>query len=656
MKKLKAITCSVFLAAIVHTLAAQSFNFSTAKTWAAQPTLHKINPQYDSFSAVGILDERLIEYRTEKTEIFIYTYTHRIAHVVNDKGIEMFNKIYIPAYRNTEISDIKARAVLPNGKVIEVDNSRIKETEEDGDLYKIFAVDGLEKGAEVEYTFTSKRNLSIFGSEVFQRSNIPYQQARFLLATPAHLKFDAKGYNGFKVSKDSVIDEERIIAGYSENVGELEDEKYAFTNPFLQRVDYKLSYNLSTGEAVRLYTWKDFAKQAYTVYTSRTPKEDKALEGFIKKINISEGSDPLRILAVEDYIKTNINIDRELIAEDADNLEYIIKNKAANDEGITRLFAGVFEKAGIQFQLVFASDRTSFGLDNELENWNRASDIIIYFPATEKYISPLSTELRYPYIPYQLAATRGLFLKGTTIGALTTAIGIWNTIKMEPFEEHAHNMESTVEFNAGNDTLIIKSRQVLKGYGATNYRPIYTFLPKDRQEEISKEIVRSVAGNENISNIEVENKALTDYFSNKPLVISADIKSTELLERAGNKILLKIGEIIGPQVEMYQEKPRVLPVQLPYPHVLNRTIIVKIPEGYTIKNPGDININIVHTENGVSSMGFASSYTLQGSTLTIQVNETYRDASYPLAQFEDFKKVINASADFNKVVLVLEKK
>ncbi len=36
--------------------------------------------------------------------------------------------------------------------------------------------------------------------------------------------------------------------------------------------------------------------------------------------------------------------------------------------------------------------------------------------------------------------------------------------------------------------------------------------------------------------------------------------------------------------------------------------------------------------------------------------ETYHEIKYPLGLFETFKKVINAAADFNKVVLVLEKK
>ncbi|MEI9957560.1 MAG: hypothetical protein WDM90_14975 [Ferruginibacter sp.] len=47
----------------------------------------------------------------------------------------------------------------------------------------------------------------------------------------------------------------------------------------------------------------------------------------------------------------------------------------------------------------------------------------------------------------------------------------------------------------------------------------------------------------------------------KPLTIEADITTADLLEVAGKKILVKLGEVIGPQEEMYQEKARQLPLQ-----------------------------------------------------------------------------------------------
>ena len=107
---------------------------------------------------------------------------------------------------------------------------------------------------------------------------------------------------------------------------------------------------------------------------------------------------------------------------------------------------------------------------------------------------------------------------------------------------------------------------------------------------------------------------------------------------------------------MYQEKPRQMPAELSFPHVLDRVITLHIPEGYIVKNADDINLNVTHTNNGEITMGFVSSYTQTGNIITVTVNETYKEINYPLDQFEEFKNVINASADFNKIVLVLEHK
>jgi hypothetical protein len=154
----------------------------------------------------------------------------------------------------------------------------------------------------------------------------------------------------------------------------------------------------------------------------------------------------------------------------------------------------------------------------------------------------------------------------------------------------------------------------------------------------------------------VENQDFESYNENKPFILSAVVKASELMERAGNKLIIKIGDIIGPQVEMYQEKPRQFPMEIDYPHVLERHIRFTIPEGYGIKNPDDIKISHVVTENGQNTVGFTSSYTIEGNTLSIHIMEEYRKTTYPLSQFDEFRKVINAAADFNKVVLVLEKK
>lgn len=653
---IKVFVTSIFAVASII-VSAQDFNYSIDKRWNDRPTLHEIKRPYGSASAAGYLDERIIEYFNEKDDVFISDYNHCIIKLTNHNGIERFNKMYIPMYEGSTIQTIRARTILPNGKVIILDTATIKDITEDGQHYKLFAFEGLEPGCEIEYAYAIKRPLSLFGSEIFQRTSMPYLHARFLLITPGYLKFEAKGYNGFAVSKDSLIDEKRIITGYSDDIYEIDDVKYAQPEPYLQRVDYKLSYNLDKSASVRLYTWKEYAKKAYEYYTTLTIKDQKALDAFVSKMKPVQGiSDAQKILAIEDYVKTNISIDKDAIGEGVGNVEWIIKNKTANVDGAIRLFAGIFDKLGINYEIVFPGTRTGYSIDKELENWNRINDVVFYFPSTGKYISPQRPDLRYPYIPYESTLTSGLFLQGTVIGDYKTAIGNFRNIPIEPFDQHAHNLEADIHFNEDLDTAVLQMSQVFKGYGAAGYRPIYIFLTPDKQEEASREIIRSFAGSDDISNIKIENTLLTDYFDNKPLIISAHVKSSELIERAGNKMLFKLGVVIGPQEQMYQEKPRQLPVELPYPHVLNRTIVLHIPAGYKVKNPDDINISVEHKENDIVTMGFVSSYTQTDSTITISINETYREIIYPLSQFEEFKKVINASADFNKVVLVLEKK
>jgi len=107
---------------------------------------------------------------------------------------------------------------------------------------------------------------------------------------------------------------------------------------------------------------------------------------------------------------------------------------------------------------------------------------------------------------------------------------------------------------------------------------------------------------------------------------------------------------------MYQDKPRQFPMEIDFPHVLERKIKFTIPDGYIVKNADDLTIDHVYKDNGQVTMGFFSSYKMEGNTLTVSIMEEYRKTYYPLSLYEEFRKIINAAADFNKVALVLEKK
>ena len=60
------------------------------------------------------------------------------------------------------------------------------------------------------------------------------------------------------------------------------------------------------------------------------------------------------------------------------------------------------------------------------------------------------------------------------------------------------------------------------------------------------------------------------------------------------------------------------------------------------------------SKDGRNTMEFTSSYELNGDSLKVTCHEYYDEISVPLERYEEFRTVINAAADFNKITLVFE--
>jgi hypothetical protein len=303
---------------------------------------------------------------------------------------------------------------------------------------------------------------------------------------------------------------------------------------------------------------------------------------------------------------------------------------------------------------VLTGDREDYTIDKNFENWNNTKHILLFFPSTKKFIAPTEVEYRYPWIPPTWTATNGVFCVATTIGNFTTAIAEIKPIPIEDVDRSFVNTDVDLKLDK-DESMVLNVKHSYGGYAAVNYKMPFVFLPVDEQDKVLKDMIKFGTNSENMLSHSFENKELEQTDPYKPFIINASVKSTNLTETAGDKIIVKIGEVIGDQVEMYQTKPRAFDIDLSYPHTLVRNIHFTVPEGYTIKNLTDLNLNVVHRENDREIMGFVSSYTLKDNLLTISIKESYNLVSYPKKLYEPFQKVINAAADFNKIVLVLEK-
>src|SRR5579862_2768671 len=653
---MRLLTLSVILGLSLYQNASGQPGKIENETWQQKPALHSMSGVYSKESAVIVYDKRRFEYiDNSNTDVAEYYTLHRIIHLNDDQGINSFNKIYLGIDENSDIVEVKARTILPDGRIIELNKGNIKDlTEDDGKVYKIFALEGLEKGCEIEYLYTYKTPTSFFGREVLQ-SEYSVLESRVEIITPQRLLFEVKPYNTLAGVTDTILNNKRIFSCNINDIAGLNEEKYSNYTANLDRVEFRLSYNNAVQKGVRLFTWNELAKKIYEEYADLSEKESKKVTSLAQSNGWNSLKDEVaKVIAVENYLKKNVAYDEQISGE-GNTIEKIMQNKMAGTIGIMRLYTCIYQQLGIKYQIVLTGDRAKFIIDKSFENWDNCNYPIIYFPSEHKFLAPTRPDLRYPFILPSWGATNGLFCKVTTIGTLTTAIGEIKPVELEDYQKSFANIESKIQFNQTLDSLKVDAKHIFGGYNAIGYRDIFNFASSDQRLAESKDLAKAVSGSEHIIFSELKNQELDGSNSN-PFIFHSITTSGELIETVGNKLLVKIGLAIGPQTEMYQEKPRKQPVSMEFPHVEERTIDLLIPDGYIVKNLNDLKIGQVYKENGEETMGFVSDYTLSGNDLSIHIMEKYCKPEYAIGQFEDFKRIINASADFNKVVLILEKK
>ncbi len=594
-------------------------------------------------------------YNSETLGLDLYNTTHKIIRVNNDDAIQGFNKIYVPMSGVEELIEVKARAISPDGKVVVLNNDNIKDVTDDegGQGYKIFAVEGVELGSEIEYLHRRKMLPSYFGREYFQ-NRVPIKEGAFKLISPENLEFSVKGYNGLPKPEAEKAAGKRHITATATDVPVLKEEEFSYFNANRMRLEYKLSYNHFQGDE-RLLTWADAAQRLHGGLFLTDDNLAKTVLKYYKGLKVkNSASNEDKIRAIENHIKSNFAI-KDVSMDEFSDVAAIINNQYGNPKGITKLFAAMLKVAEVPFELVLTSDRSDIPFDGDFESWNYFTEYALYFPDHDTYLSPDNPFYRYGMLPFNITHNYGLFISEANIGNTTTGVGNIKFIPALGYEKSYDNLDIQIKFNEGMEKATMEVHRAMSGYNGAQLQAVWPFIPEDERRAQAEALIKSSAEDATFVDVQVTNgeqnlSPLTD-----PFTIDATLETAAIIERAGNRYLLKLGEVIGPQIEMYQEDERVLDVENFYNRLYLRKISFTIPEGYTVKNLDQIKIYHEHQEAGDKVFLFESSYTVNGNEVTVQVDEYYKEINCDLEDFEAFRKVINAAADFNKVTLVFVK-
>lgn len=585
-----------------------------------------------------------------KQQLRLYSVDHRIVRVNSSDGIERFNKIYLPVQENGRIGQLKARTISPRGVIVDVAESNMKELkDEDGDRgYKVFAVEGVEKGSEIEYLFTRERPAPYFG-RINLQSEVPVRELRVELITPENLTYEMYRYPG-GLLPDTVQGGKRIIGLSLRDVPALREEGFANVAARRQRLEYKLAYSASQGRR-RAFTWADASAYLHEQVYQWNKDELKAVDKLLKQAKLP-ATNPLP--ALENYLKANFQLGAE---GGPDKLTDVLTARAASEMGAARLFAAIMSRLSIGNELVMTCDRTDTPFDGSFDTWNYLDHPVFYLPATRQWLAPGRPDYRLPLIPAEWTANKGLFVRRVQLGTTETAVGTIGDIPTTTAEQSPNDLAIDVRFAPNLDKSTVTIRQTLGGYSAQPIQPFLAFVPDDKRQEVLESLIKS-----NVPDAVFQKVAVTNGESGlnpleKPFIVDATLESVALLDRAGPKYLFKVGTLLGPQSELYQSEERQYDVENGFNRRYNRTITFTLPAGYQVRNLADLNMDV---QAGPTAAGpeflFQSAYAQQDQQITVTIREHYRQINWPKADFQAFREVVNAAANFNKVVLVLEKK
>ena len=611
--------------------------------------------------AVLLRDFTSLEYYYDKAskDVRLFATEHRIVRVNSSDGIESYNKIVVPVLASGAPVDIKARTISPRGEVHEVKAADMKELkdQEGGRGFRVFAVDGVEKGSEIEYFYTRERHVNHFGSEVLQ-SETPAHDVTFELISPKALTFEARVYHGPPMTPDTTMAERRALRLHLDNVAGLRNEAFANVKAQRMRAEYKLAYIASKGQ-VRQFTWADASQFVHGSVNNLTKDEAKAVAKILtagKLLAAPVSTMPVadRIRAAENYVKLNYNLEEGA----SGNIEQIAATHNAPEAGFSHLLAALYRAMGIDFEVVVTSSRETVPFDGTFDTWNYLDHFAFYFPATGQYLAPGRPDYRYGMLPADWTGGSGLYIKGVKLGNMESAVGKVKDIPALGADQSPQDIDATVTFAPDLSSSTIRLRQTLGGYPAAEIQPYWTMIPEAKRTEILQSLQKAVVPDaSNFQKLEVRNTERDISPLDKPFIVEGQMESAALLDKAGPRYLFKIGTLLGPQTELYQKEERQFDVENDNNHRYLRTIRFDVPAGYAVRNLQDLNVDVKAGEDAAKpAFDFRSSYVQNGQTITVTVAENYRQLRWPKADFEAFRAVVNAAANWNKVVLVLDKK
>ena len=642
--------------------------FHRTYNWSEKPVnIQEIDSSFQE-SSIGFLNKYIVEFKEVNDSIDNsfekFLTRHTIIKILDSVGAEYHKIIYIPMYNSDYLVDLKLRTIDSTGLVVNFDNSNLTELDnkEFNKNFKIYQLPELQKNSTIECIYTTKERNEIHGSQILQEEYFN-AKTEFILI-PNNFKSKVKPYNTNEVFNLELMDNIKVKKITINNLNSIDNEEYST----LQANRVNVSYQCYISDKVTSQSefWGNINESIYPIaFPKKYSKELIELNEIILnefKLTKSNAEPQNKYLSetfnkiniIDNYIKNNFTVQENGNA-DLSRLDYILKNKKGSNIGIVQLYSSLLSYNNIDFELLITSNRYFNRFDPDFFNPDNLREILFYIPELKKYIIPDRNEYRVGEAPFNVLGNYGIYIDKNKDYYFSTIIE--NDKKYSTI-----NRKINVDFKKMKEA-VISETQEFTGHWAITNRAMLNLSNNLTSNEFKDYLTTSGIKGKKIIEYSIINKDIYQPIYNNPLIVKSTISSESVLKsdnktskRRNKRYVFNLGRVIGTQSELYSNRKRINPIEIRYPNYYDYKISVKIPRGYKVEGVKNININENYISNGEIVAKFESNYVIEGNKLNISIEEFYKSLNYSRSKYNDFRKVINAAADFNKLDIVFIRK
>lgn len=358
---------------------------------------------------------------SERNDIEGYERIYRRIKILTEEG-RNYGNVEIRFLRdNSQIHNIRARTIRPDGSIVNFDGKVFEKTVVKGRgvryLAKIFSLPGVEVGSIIEYRYTMDWDREfIYSSHWVIPEELFTRRAKFSLRPSK--EFPLRWSWRLMPHQEQVSDgKDGVIRLELQNIPGFESEDYMPPeNELKARVDFFYSEQQAEMDPDKF--WKGVGKKLHGQVEKFTGKRKAMEQAAAATVSADDPPETkLRKLYARAQQIRNTSFERGKTEKEAkreklkeiDNVEDVLKRGFANGQQITWLFLALARGAGFEAWPVVVSRRNEYFFEPKLLDARQLNDNVVLVKAGTKeyYLDPGTAHVPFGLLPWAESGVQG---------------------------------------------------------------------------------------------------------------------------------------------------------------------------------------------------------------------------------------------------------